>query len=55
MFTKFWSENVKGRNHLGDLDGIGGKILKGYVKCRRDSTGPREESMAGLCEYVMNL
>jgi len=27
MYTKFWSENLKGRDHLEDV-GIGGEILK---------------------------
>jgi hypothetical protein len=33
--------NVRGRNNLGDLDRTGRIILKGYMECRRDSTGPK--------------
>jgi hypothetical protein len=32
---------LHGQNHLGDPDGVGRILLKGYIKCRRDSTGSR--------------
>jgi hypothetical protein len=30
MHTKFWSEDLKGRNHVEDL-GIDGKIILDYI------------------------
>jgi hypothetical protein len=30
MHTKFWSENLKGRDHLEDL-GVDGKILSEFM------------------------
>jgi len=32
MHTKFWSENLKGKNHLEDLDVEGRIILKCVIR-----------------------
>jgi hypothetical protein len=54
MHTKVWSENLKGRDHSEDLD-IDRRIvfewILGKLRCEQDSSGPRQEPVAGYWEH----
>jgi hypothetical protein len=54
MHTRFWSENLKGRDHLEDLsvDGILGK-LEG--RCGLDASGSGKGPVMGSCEHNNEL
>jgi hypothetical protein len=50
MHTMFWSENLKGRDHLEDL-GVNGSIILGcVVGCGRNGSGSEGE-VAVHCKH----
>jgi hypothetical protein len=54
MHTKFWTENMKGGDHMED-PGIDEKILEWILgkqgKCVLDSSGSGYGMMVGSCEH----
>jgi hypothetical protein len=55
--TKFWSENLKVRDHIKDL-GIDGRVILELISGKMsgkvrmvDSSGSRQGSVAGSCEH----
>jgi len=56
MYTKFWSENLKGRDHSKD-QGIDGMIIlqcvlgNGVWRCGLDSSGSGQGPVTDSCEH----
>jgi len=48
MYTRFWSENLKGRDSSEDIC-VGGKIILEW-SCGLDSSGAGQGPVAGSCE-----
>jgi hypothetical protein len=48
MYAKFWSENLKGKDHSEDL-GIDGKTQVG--RCTLDSSGSGQKQVVDSCEH----
>jgi hypothetical protein len=60
MHTKFWSENLKGRDHEENLNVDGRIILECILgkqdgKFRMDSSGSGYGQVAGSCEHGNDL
>jgi hypothetical protein len=56
MRTKFWSENLKGRDHSEDL-GIDGKIILEWIlgkqgkECGLDTSDSEQRPVTSSCEH----
>jgi len=58
VHTKFWQDDLKERDHLGNLGGYGRIISKWLyitecedVDCGLDSSGPRQGPLAASCGH----
>jgi hypothetical protein len=50
MYTKLWSQNLKGRVHLEDL-GVDVKIILRVVGSGTDLPGLEQAPVTGCCEH----